>query len=552
MREVAVSYLGTSIDNAVVTVPVYFNDAQRQDTKNREMAEASENYLLRELQFTDLPHAPCGDLVFSVCFEIDMNGVLKVSAEEESTKKKNVMTINVCNLSAEQIRKMVNDNERYKLEDEEYKKKKRQRSALHMYAHEIRNAIREKGIRANISYSEGKQIENGLEEVFTWHSLLSKKMLSATSFGHGKIEMRRKKKRGIEKWQRHLKTIERCLEDAKMEKSSIHDIILVGGWTRIPMIQQLLTDFFDDKKHSRSINPNEVVAYGAAIEAAKLNGDDNKKLHLPHAPCGDLVFSVCFEIDMNDVLKVSAEEESTKKKNVMTIKVCNLSAEQIRKMVNDNERYKLEDEEYRKKKSQRSSLHMYAHEIRNAIREKGICANISYSEGKQIEDGLEEGEMAEASENYLLGELQFTDLPHAPCGDLVFSVCFEIDMNGVLKVSAEKESTKKKNVMTINVYNLSTEQIRKMVNDNERYKLEYEEYRKKKRQRSALHMYAHEIRNAIREKGISANISYSEGKQIEDGLEEVFTWLKENSDAEVGETTDKMKKLKSIWEAIDH
>ncbi|RHN73561.1 putative Heat shock protein 70 family [Medicago truncatula] len=163
-----------------------------------------------------------------------------------------------------------------------------------------------------------------------------------------------------------MEQVEICLRDARMDKKSVHDIVLVGGSTRIPKVQQLLQDFFDGKELCNSINPDEAVAYGAAVCAAQFNEGtrikDNNLLGkfqlsgIPPAPRGVPQISVCFDIDANGILDVFAEDKTTcqlikivlfSTKITITNDKGRLSKENIEKMVREAEKYKSEDEEHK-------------------------------------------------------------------------------------------------------------------------------------------------------------------------------------------------------------
>ncbi|XXG60209.1 hypothetical protein AAC387_Pa04g2173 [Persea americana] len=150
-----------------------------------------------------------------------------------------------------------------------------------------------------------------------------------------------------------------------MNKNSIGDVVLVGGSTRIPKVRQLVQEFFNGKVLCKSINPDEAVAYGAAVQATKLSGMGNQKTistenlqlgeltisNLPPAPRGDKHVTVIFRIDAYGILKVFAEEKETGQKNhvIITKDKYNLSEKEIERMLEDATRYKLEDQEYKKK-----------------------------------------------------------------------------------------------------------------------------------------------------------------------------------------------------------
>ncbi|KAL4576717.1 hypothetical protein LXL04_012815 [Taraxacum kok-saghyz] len=483
MKGIAETFLGSDVEKAVITVPAHFNDSQRQSTK-----DAAKVAGLEVLRMINEPTAAA--IAYALDKRACVDGKMNVLVFDLGGGTFDVSLLTIDGEGHIQVKATGGDTHLgggdfdTRMVDHfirEFKRKHKEDLSKNLKA---LGRLRVHCERAKRFVSTAIQTTIDIDCLYNGIDFSSR-------FTRAKFE-----EVNMDLFRKCMVPVEMCLRDANMNKESIDEVVLVGGSTRIPRVQQMLQEFFNGKSLCQKINPDEAVALGAGYLAANLSGFGDEVVH---------------SMKLTDVTPLSLGVGTYG--NYMSVLI-----------------------------PRNSPIPTKKEDIFYTVEDNQTCACVHVYQGERVID----------TENYLLGKLKLSGIPSARRGEVEIIVCYEIDANGILNVSAREITTGINNSIKItNNGSLSKAEIEKMIEDAERLKIEDEQHMKKVMAHRDLDHFVSELKAKINEYKfrvslIKMGLGVKDLEEMDKQIEETVEWLDENPDAETCELEDKKEELYNI------
>lgn len=476
MKQTAESYTGQNITDAVVTVPAYFNDQQRKATKdagtiagldvkriiNEPTAAAVAYGMDKSGEESNILVYDLGGGTFDVTVLTIDNGVFEVLSTNGDT-----------HLGGEDFDQRIMQY---------FIKSMQKKSGINIKGNNrALQKLRKEVERVKRTLSSQQQARLEIEDLVEGHDFTE--TLTRARFEELNNDLFRKT----------LKPVEIALKDANLEKSEIDEVVLVGGSTRIPKVQSMISEYFDGKDPSTGLNPDEAVAHGAAVLGGVIDG-----------------------------VKVGDSDESPLVIDVVSLsKGIETVGGVFTKLINRGTTVPTQ-------KSQVFST--------NQDNQPAVVISVF------------EGERSMVADNFHLGKFELTGIPPAPRGVPQIEVQFQVDANGILEVTAKDKGSGKSEKITITANNrdLTEDDIERMIEEAERYAKEDKEVRERVDARNGLESYLYNIRNQLDEENFSSQISPLDKKDMEDLVNDSLDWMEDNRDGDKDDYLEKQKEVENV------